>query len=107
MTEILNFRHRFKLKDWINKSKLDWNGLCRNPAAIQLLEENPKKINWNFLSLNPAAIHLLEKNKDKIYRNFLCANPAAIHLIKEGTIDPFYISLNPSAVRHLRCHGRR
>lgn len=33
MNEILNFRHRFKLKDWIKKSKLDWNGLCKFPPC--------------------------------------------------------------------------
>jgi len=56
-----------KLLDWLDKSKLDWDGLSKNPNAIPLLERNPEKINWDCLSLNPNGIPLLKKNLEKIY----------------------------------------
>ena len=51
----------YKLLDWIDINKIDWNNLSLNPNAIYLLEENIDKINWRWLSLNPNAIHILEK----------------------------------------------
>ena len=64
----------FKLKDWIDKDKIDWSYLSLNPSerAIALLEKNQDKINWDMLSGNPSAraIALLEKNQDKI--NWTC-----------------------------------
>ena len=57
----------YKLLDWIDESKLDWQTLCLNPNAIELLKANPDKINWDYLSENPSAIELLRNNKDKIY----------------------------------------
>jgi len=56
----------YKLKKWINVNKLNWDGLSRNPSAINLLEKNIDKINWDILSLNPNALYLLEQNLDKI-----------------------------------------
>ena len=55
-----------KLRDWVDISILNWNGLSENPNAIELLKENQDKINWWFLSLNPNAIELLKENQDKI-----------------------------------------
>ena len=56
----------YKLLDWINIDKLDWELLSLNPNAIYLLEKNPDKIDWECLSTNLNAILLLEKNQDKI-----------------------------------------
>ena len=56
----------YKLLDWIDVKKLDWNYLSMNPNAIELLRANQDKINWNYLSGNKNAIELLEANKDKI-----------------------------------------
>ena len=42
-----------KLRDWILLEKLNWSALSQNPAAIQLLEQNPDKIVWKLLSENP------------------------------------------------------
>jgi len=39
----------FKLRDWIDIDKLNWNILSYNLNAIKLLEENPDKINWSYL----------------------------------------------------------
>jgi len=36
----------YKLLDWIDKSRLDWPSLSRNPNAIELLEANYDKIDW-------------------------------------------------------------
>ena len=39
----------YKLYDWIDENKLDWDNLSLTPNAIQLLEANPDKINWYYL----------------------------------------------------------
>jgi len=74
----------WKLRDWIDESKLNCEWLLSNPNAIELQEENQDKINWIRLSLNPNAIDLLEKNPDKIDWNFLSGNPNAIHLLEKN-----------------------
>ena len=65
-----------KPRDWIDKSKLDWGWLSKNPNAIHLLEANPDKIDWYWLSRNPNAMHILEANPDKIDWEQLSRNPA-------------------------------
>ena len=65
----------YKLQDWINMDKINWNSLSANPNAVHLLEQNMDKINWYSLSANPNAVHLLEKNIDKISWNFSSQNP--------------------------------
>ena len=42
----------WKLRDWIDIEKLNWNMLSLNPNAIELLEQNEDKINWYVLSYN-------------------------------------------------------
>jgi hypothetical protein len=49
----------YKLLNWIDKNKLHWDTLSKNPNAINYLEQNKDKINWDLLSLNPNAIHYL------------------------------------------------
>ena len=61
----------YKLRDWVNIYKLNWECLSTNPNAIHLLEENKDKIDWECLSSNPNAIYLLEQNKDKINWEYL------------------------------------
>ena len=63
---ISDYLPKYVLHDWIDINKLNWDMLSENPAAIELLKENPDKINWYMLSRNPAAIYLLEDNQDKI-----------------------------------------
>jgi hypothetical protein len=67
----------YKLRDWIDNNKLNWNLLSFNPYAISLLEKNIDKINWYGLSgnSNPNAIHLLQQNIDKIDWYALSSNP--------------------------------
>ena len=38
-----------------NKEKINWNGLCENPSAIEYLEQHKDdtRINWTRLSRNP------------------------------------------------------
>ena len=66
----------YKLLDWVDLNKLDWERLSLNENAIHLLEQNPDKINWDILSINPNAIHLLEQNQDKIDWSELSINPS-------------------------------
>ena len=61
----------FKLKDWIDKDKIDWSYLSLNPSAraIALLEKNQDKINWRQLSLNPSIFEYDYKGmKDAMYK---------------------------------------
>jgi hypothetical protein len=38
----------WKLRDWIDTEKLDWEMLSYNKNAIKLLEENQDKIDWDY-----------------------------------------------------------
>ncbi len=71
----------YKLKSFIDESKLDWSWLSLNPKAIDLLQQNIDKIDWYNFSRNPNAIPFLEKNIDKINWNGLSSNPEAISLL--------------------------
>ena len=64
-----------KLSNWVDKDKIDWNGLSRNPNAIHLLEQNLDKIDWVFLSINQNSMHLLKQNVGKIHWSWLSENP--------------------------------
>jgi len=66
----------YKLKDWIDESKLDIYSLNLNPLAIDYLKDNPDKIVWSLLSLNENAVELLIdiKNRDKITWSCLSKN---------------------------------
>ena len=80
---ILEYATEYQLLPWVDESKLDWDELSSNPAAIHLLEKYPEKIDWFWLSRNPAAIHLLEKYPEKLDWGWLSTNPAAIHLLEK------------------------
>jgi hypothetical protein len=89
---------KYVLLDWIDKDKLDWFWLSRNPNAIDLLENNLNEVDWDALSSNPNAIHILENNLDKVDWDLLCYNPNAIHLLKnnQDKINWYWLSRNPS-----------
>ena len=65
----------WKLRDWIDKSKLNWSYLSLNPNAINLLEKNQDKINWNELSRNPSIFEMdyeaMRKNNQDLYEELL------------------------------------
>ncbi len=82
MKDLMNFEHRWKLRDWIDESKLDWSYLSSNIRGLYLLEQNKNKINWESLSKNESAIYLLEKNQDKIVWDKLASNRSAMTLLK-------------------------
>ena len=88
----------YKLRSWIDINKIDWNGLCKNPNAIDLLEKNHDKIHWSLLSENPNAISILSKNKDKINRYSLSKNPIAIHILSKINVDWSALSFNLTAM---------
>lgn len=69
----------YKLKDWIDKSKLDWSNLTLNDLAFSLLDENKDKIDIWLLGSNPNSYLLI------------------LDCIKEGrlTIDQINISNHP------------
>ena len=84
---IAGYAAEHKLLDWIDEKKLNWDLLSWNPAAIDLLKENPEKINWNHFSENPAAIDLLRENFDKIDWDIFSANKSIFYL---NTLDIYY-----------------
>ena len=66
INEYQNSYKVWKLREWIDINKIQWNQLSANPNAIHLLEQNMDKIDQYRLSTNPNAIYLLEQNQDKI-----------------------------------------
>lgn len=71
-----------------NLDKISWSLLCKNPAAIPLIEKeikenNGKRINWSTLSSLPEAMYILKDNMEKIDWKFLALNPAAISLLEK------------------------
>jgi hypothetical protein len=116
----------FKLKSWIDKTKVRWNlvdhdhytselsiepdrvgwlSISRNPSpeAIRLLMRFPDKIKWFYLSRNPGGIKLLEENERYIDWSSLSMNPNAIHLLERNPdkIDWCWLSSNPNAIHLL------
>ena len=82
----------YKLLNWIQKDKLNYDNLSSNHKAVQLLEQNPDKINWKKLSQNPNAIHLLQQNPEKIDWDILSYNPAIFEIDYNALykrIEPF------------------
>ena len=41
-----NLTTPYKLLNWIQKDKLNYDNLSLNHKAVHLLEQNPDKINW-------------------------------------------------------------
>ena len=77
------FRETYKLRDWVDPNKIQWDGLSINPhpQAIAMLEQHPEKIFWSNLSKNPTAIHLLEKNLGNTCRINILSNPSAMYIV--------------------------
>ena len=96
--------HLMKLREWVQIDNLDWEGLSRNPNAIQLLEKNLDKVYWSQLSANPNpnAIHILEQNLDKMTTvscwAWLSSNPNAIRLLEKNLdkVNWASLSYNPN-----------
>jgi len=84
-----------KLKD---EDKIDWDQLCLNAGAIEIIKANPKKINWRYLSKNPAAIELL---KNKVEEENKMTGRKLTNVFKERYIDWDVLSLNPGAIEIL------
>ena len=93
----------YKLHDWIDIDKINWDYLSFNKHAVYLLKTNIERVYWKYLSMNINAVDILEKNIDKIYWDTLTLNPNAIHLL-EKNIDKIYwynLSRNPNAIHLL------
>ncbi len=90
--DLMNFEHRWKLKDWIDEEILlkcnSFQKLVLNPNSMFtiecLLKSEKFNINWGLLSTNPSAIYILEKNQNKISWMSLCRNPSALYLIEKN-----------------------
>jgi hypothetical protein len=84
----------YKLLDWIDINKLNWDFLSTNPNAIDLLEKNIDKINWSNISLNINAIYLLnqKKNKRKSWFNLDIFFKFFIHQSIKNKIDWYNLS---------------
>ena len=56
--------YHYRLRDWIDVSKINWNQLSWNTSdgAIELLKQNSDKISWKDLSsnLNDGAMEMLK-----------------------------------------------
>jgi uncharacterized protein YlzI (FlbEa/FlbD family) len=93
----MNERQLEKLKD---EDKINWNQLCLNAGAIEIIKANPKKINWQYLSKNPnpEAIELL---KNKVEEENKMTGRKLINVFKERYIDWDVLSLNPAAIEIL------
>ena len=78
----------YKLRDWINISRLDSHSLFQNLNVINLLNNNLDKIlklsNYDLyiLSYNYNAIHILEKNINIINWFLLSTNKNALYLLE-------------------------
>jgi len=59
----------------------DWDFICSNPNAIDLIKKNMDKVSWYYLSQNPNAIDLLKLHEDKIDWSGLCLNPNVLNFI--------------------------
>ena len=105
----------YKLLDWIDINKLYWDGLSRNPNAINLLKNNIDKVCIICLLVNPNVldiIHLidvtlLEKCLNRFSKsgtNRLFQNINAIKLLKNypDKIDWCSLSSNPDAIQLLK-----
>lgn len=109
------------LRDGIPIDKLNWNYLCKNPNAIELLSKRmdfekglskdeydrlPYKINWSSLCSNsdPGAIELLSlpENYDKIDWLMLSSNSNAIKLLEDRV--KYQLSLNADQLYGLSIH---
>ena len=77
-----------------NPTNIDWNILCMNTYAIDLLKNNEYKINWAILSKNPNAIDILEKNKHMILWDHFSYNSNGFKLIKERIEYESNLSVN-------------
>lgn len=85
-----------------------WDILSGNPAAIHILEANPRKIDWHWFSENPKAIRLIEENLDKVDWFGLSYNPGAIHILEKNLDKVNWQSAvwnpNPEMIRFLEQH---
>ena len=102
----------YKLRDWIDVDKLNWEGISLNPNAgkktytnSSFLEINVNKLQndyfiWQNLSGNPNAISLLENNMDNICWSELSCNQNAISILEKNQekIDWIWLSGNPNAI---------
>ena len=105
----------YKLLDWIDINKLYWDGLSRNPNAINLLKNNLDKVRLTWLLENPNVLDiidlidaaLLEKCLNRFSKsgsNRLFRNINVIKLLKNypDKIDWGSLSSNPDAVKILK-----
>ena len=108
-----NNMHKFEyiLLPWIPRHRLDWEGLSRNPNAIDYLTSNWNwlNINWNALSINPNAIDILKERNwsemDIHWRwQYLSMNPNAIPILEKNLkkVDWATLSMNPNAIHILK-----
>ena len=77
----------YKLKDFIDPTKLNFRTLYENPLAIDFIQKRIEKgissFHWSQLSKNKNAIPILEKNLEKIDWDNLSANENGIWLLQK------------------------
>ena len=116
---------KYKLLDWIDINKLDWDDCMRNnpilfyPILIKHLKKNLKQDEkvkqyikmatenyWNNLSSfkNDIAMNILQDNLSKINWDILSENPNAIKILNDNIdkINWYSLSKNPNAITILK-----
>ena len=76
------YEPKYKLRDWIGESRLDWRELGYQPRAIDLLLKNQDKIFWPGFSCTTSAVDFLSINEDKINWSGLSENVEALDILK-------------------------
>jgi hypothetical protein len=55
---VIEYCLEYKLLNWVEKNKINWDNLSHNKKSIKLLKANPDKINWSVLSYNTYIFYL-------------------------------------------------
>ena len=105
----------YKLLDWIDINKLNWDGLSRNPNAIDLIKKNLDKVTLSWLLTNPNLINIIDLIDttllEKCFKHFsksgssrLFKNINVIKIFKNypDIIDWSSLSLNPDIIQLLK-----
>ena len=79
----MSFRPIYKLLDWVDVEKLDFQTLSKNHNAITLLLQNIDRIEMHAFSLNthPIAVNMLSFAFHRIHWTNLSENPSAAHIL--------------------------
>jgi hypothetical protein len=64
--------------------QVDFDSLCENKNAMDIIEQYIYKVNWSKLSVNPSALDILLNNPDRIDYNMFSTNPKALDYLEKN-----------------------